>query len=287
MDPYYDAKYLRYLTQKYGVKMSKGMGQNFLTDEGVAEKIVELSGIGEDDCVVEIGPGASALTRKLSVRAKKIVAVEVDKNLIPLLNEALAGIRNVKVINADALKIDIDALIDEEFDGRSARLCANLPYNVATAIITRVLEKSKKTTDLTVMVQREVAKRICASPGSKQYGALTLICEYYSHREELFDVLPASFTPPPKVVSTVMSLKRRESPPVKSDISKLMKVINASFSQRRKTLQNSLCAGMGEYKKDMVRDVLIEMGKPEDIRAEMLSLHDFDELYTALESQEA
>ena len=285
MQCYTDPRALSQLIKDRSLKMSKGMGQNFLIDPSVPERIVEMSGIGADDCVIEVGPGAGALTCELSRRAKRVTAIELDKNLIPILKELLKGEKNVEIINADVLNVDLDKVV-EGMGAQTAKLCANLPYNVATSIITGVLESSTRVTELTVMVQREVASRICASPGSKDYGVLSVVCEYYCGREVLFDVDPDSFMPRPKVVSTVVKLNRRKVPSVQVPAQKLFKFVNLAFSQRRKTIQNCLSSG-GRYDKEDVKNALEIIGIRPDARAEMLSIEEFSRLLERLEQNDS
>ncbi|MBQ0060100.1 MAG: 16S rRNA (adenine(1518)-N(6)/adenine(1519)-N(6))-dimethyltransferase RsmA, partial [Lachnospiraceae bacterium] len=228
--------------RKFGFSFRKRFGQNFLIDEDVLEGIVETSGVTKDDVVLEIGPGIGTLTQYLSCHAKRVIAVEIDSSLMEVLDYTLDGFDNVRVINQDILKTDLKALADEENEGRPLKVIANLPYYITTPIIMKLFESGAPIGSVTVMVQKEVAERLSAEPGSKNYGAITLAVQYYANPEIAIDVDPSCFVPSPNVDSAVLHLNRYEEPPVAVQDEKLMfKLIRGAFNQRSKTLVNA-CA---------------------------------------------
>ena len=229
------------IIQKYEFAFQKKFGQNFLIDTHVLEKIIAAAGVTEDDCVLEIGPGIGTMTQYLAEHARSVVAVEIDKNLIPILQETLKEYENITIINDDILKVDINKLTEEYNGGRPIKVVANLPYYITTPIIMGLFEGGVPIDNITVMVQKEVAERMQVGPGSKDYGALSLAVQYYADAYIVANVPPNCFIPRPGVGSAVIRLTRHKEPPVEVDDPKLMfKLIRASFNQRRKTLQNGL-----------------------------------------------
>ena len=266
--------------QKYGFVFQKKYGQNFLIDPHVLDKIVAAAGIGPDDFVVEIGPGIGTLTQYLAYAARSVCAVEIDKNLIPILEDTLSEYENVRVINHDVLKVDIAKLAEEENGGKPIKVVANLPYYITTPIIMGLFESHVPLQSITVMVQKEVADRMQVGPGSKDYGALSLAVQYYAKPYIAANVPPNCFIPRPGVGSAVIRLTRYEEPPVTvKDESLMFKLIRASFNQRRKTLQNGI-ANSPElpYSKAQVEKALEKMGLAANVRGESLTLAEFAKL---------
>ena len=263
--------------QKYNFNFQKKFGQNFLIDTHVLEKIIEESGITKDDFVLEIGPGIGTMTQYLCENAREVAAVEIDKNLIPILADTLSAYDNVEVINDDILKVDINKLAEEKNGGKPIKVVANLPYYITTPIIMGLFESHVPIESITVMVQKEVADRMQAGPGTKDYGALSLAVQYYSKPQIVVNVPPSCFMPQPKVGSTVISLRRHQQPVVQVEDEKLMfKVIRASFNQRRKTLANGLNNYGGiNLTKEQIQQSIEELGVPVNIRGEALSLEQF------------
>ena len=272
---------IKLLLNKHGFRFSKSMGQNFLTQSWVPEDIADSAGIDEVTGVLEIGPGIGCLTRELSQRAGRVVAVELDTALRPMLAETLAGCDNTEVVFADVLKTDIPQLLREKMPGMRHIVCANLPYNITGPVISRLLE-SRCFEQVTVMIQREVARRICARPGTGDYGAFTVFVNWYAEPEMLFDVPPSCFIPQPKVTSSVISLRCRNKPPVevKSE-AVFMRVVKAAFAQRRKTLVNALGAGFGELSKESIEKCIVDCGFDAKIRGEVLAIGDFAKISDA------
>ena len=270
--------------QKYHFTAQKKYGQNFLVDPHVLEKIVDAADITKEDCVVEIGPGIGTMTQYLAERAKKVVAVEIDKNLIPILEETLADYKNVKLINADILKIDINRLVDEENGGMPVKVVANLPYYITTPIIMGLLESHVPLHSIVIMVQKEVADRMQVGPGTKDYGALSLAVQYYAKPQIMAIVPPNCFIPRPNVESAVIRLTCHLTPPVQVQSEKLLfALIRASFNQRRKTLANSLANAAGlSFSREQVTDALTQMGISSTIRGEALTLEQFANLTNRL-----
>lgn len=265
---------VREIMTRHGIAPQKRYGQNFLINPTVVERIAETCADSEAG-VLEIGPGIGTLTRELAPRFKKAVALEIDKNLIPVLDETLSDFDNVKVINADAMKTDLGALIKEEFPGMKVYVCANLPYYITSPVIMSLLESGGIFEAVTVMIQKEVADRLCAEPGSAEYGAITLAVNYYSETEKCFNVAPGNFMPPPKVTSSVIKMNIRKEPPVcVRDSEKMFSLIRAAFACRRKTLANALSAA-GICGKDEAYGILEKLGYDANIRGERLSLSDY------------
>ena len=268
------------IIQKYEFMFQKKFGQNFLIDTHVLEKIISAAGITKNDCVLEIGPGIGTMTQYLAENAGHVVAVEIDRNLIPILKETLADYDNVTVTNEDILRVDIKALAEEYNGGKPIKVVANLPYYITTPIIMGLFESGVPIDNITVMVQKEVADRMKEGPGSKDYGALSLAVQYYAEPEIVANVPPNCFIPRPNVGSAVIRLTRHKEMPVEvKDPALMFKIIRASFNQRRKTLQNGLGnAPELPYTKEQIAAAIAEMGLTPTIRGEALSLAQFAQL---------
>lgn len=263
------------LVKKHGFKFTKSLGQNFLIDDNIVDKIVAGAGIGPGDKIIEVGPGIGTLTREMASRAQNLMAVEIDKNLIPILEDTLGDYDNVKIVNEDIIKADIKWLIDENLSGGPVKLVANLPYYITTPIIMRFLEENINVTDIVVMVQKEVAERMNAQPGGKDFGALSVAVQYYCDTEIVAKVPRHLFVPQPNVDSIVIALRVRPERKYKVDDEGLyFKVVKAAFGQRRKTLLNSI-SSMGNLAKDQVKEALEEAGIDPKRRGETLSLDEF------------
>ena len=270
-----DLSYVRALCEKYDFALSKGFGQNFIINPGLPLKIVDASGVDRRYGVIEIGPGIGVLTKELAKRAAKVVSIEVDERLPPLLAETMAGVDNFKLVLQDVLKVDLRALIEEEFPGMPVAVCANLPYYITTPILSALLEADCFDA-VTVMVQKEVAQRIAADPGTGDYGAFSVFCQYYTEPKLLFDVPPSCFLPQPKVTSAVITLRRRETRPWDvADQDIFFRVVRSSFAMRRKKLSNGLASGFPELGKQGAEDVLRACGFPENVRGETLGIPEF------------
>jgi 16S rRNA (adenine1518-N6/adenine1519-N6)-dimethyltransferase len=270
-----DYKEIRALLERNGFRFSKALGQNFLTAAWVPRDIAEAAGLDEETGVLEIGPGVGCLTRELSARAGKVVSVELDRSLQPVLAETLAGCENVEVVFGDILRQDIPALLEETMPGLRHVVCANLPYNVTTPVLTALLGCGRFET-LTVMIQREVARRICAPPNTPDYGAFGIFVQWHAETELLFDVPPSCFVPQPKVTSSVIRLTRRASPPVPvTDEALLFKIIRAAFNQRRKTLVNALASQVPGVTKEGAEKTLEALGYDTRIRGEAVDIGGF------------
>lgn len=269
----------RAVLARFGIRARKKYGQNFLTDGNIVRGIVEASGVGPEDCVLEIGPGIGTMTQYLSEAAGRVVCVEIDESLRPVLELTLEDCENVEVIWQDVLKTDLRDLADRYNGGRPLKVVANLPYYVTTPILLRLLEEKGCFESITVMVQKEVADRICAEAGSKEYGALSLAVQYFSDPQVVLKVPPACFLPRPAVESSVLHLQAYEKPPVEAEEGFLFALIRASFNQRRKTLANGLSHGFRYGGRTLTRaeveEALAAMGLPADVRGEKLSLEEF------------
>lgn len=270
--------------QKYGFNFQKKFGQNFLIDTNVLDKIISSAEITKEDCVLEIGPGIGTMTQYLAESAREVVAVEIDKALIPILEDTLSDYDNVTVINEDILKVDINAIVQERNGGRPIKVVANLPYYITTPIIMGLFEQHVPLKSITIMVQKEVADRMQVGPGTKDYGALSLAVQYYAQPKIVANVPPNCFIPRPNVGSAVIRLTRYEEPPVRvNDEHKMFALIRASFNQRRKTLVNGLGNAAGlSVTKDQVAEALEKMGLSPTIRGEALTLEQFAELSNLL-----
>jgi len=266
------------LVKRHGFKFTKSLGQNFLIDDNIVDKIVAGAGIGSSDKIIEVGPGIGTLTREMASKAQSLMAIEIDKNLIPILTDTLGDFENVKIVNEDIIKADIRGLIDENLDGGPVKLVANLPYYITTPIIMRFLEEDINVTDIVVMVQKEVAERMNAQPGGKDFGALSVAVQFYCDTEIVAKVPRHLFVPQPNVDSIVIALRVRPERKYRVDSEDLFfKVVKAAFGQRRKTLLNSI-ASMGNLSKDMVKEALEEAGIDPKRRGETLSLDEFANL---------
>ena len=277
-----DISTIKEILSKHGFTFSKSLGQNFLINPSVCPRMAEYAGAGAGVGVIEIGPGIGVLTNELCQLADKVVAVELDKRLLPVLDETLAEYDNVKIVNADVLELDLKQLIEEEFAGTEVVVCANLPYYITSPVIMKLLEEQLPVKAITVMVQKEAAQRICAKVGVRMCGAVTVAVNYYAEPELLFHVSAGSFMPAPKVDSAVIRLNVREKPPVDADKEKFFAVVKASFGQRRKVIANSLSAGLG-MGKEKVLAILERAGVPQNTRAEALRLEDFAAIANAWE----
>ena len=266
--------------QKYEFKFQKKFGQNFLIDTHVLDKIIRAANITKDDMIIEIGPGIGTMTQYLAEAAGKVIAVEIDKNLIPILEETLGDYDNVRVINDDVLKVDLKKLADEENGGKPVKVVANLPYYITTPIIMGLFENEVPLESITVMVQKEVADRMQTGPGSKDYGALSLAVQYYADPYIVANVPPNCFMPRPNVGSAVIRLTRHAKPPVEVKDEKLMfEIIRASFNQRRKTLANGLNnAANLNFSKEKITEAIEQLGKGASVRGEALTLEEFARL---------
>ena len=270
--------------QKHHFQFQEKFGQNFLIDPSVLERIIAAAGITKEDCVLEIGPGIGTMTQYLAEKAGKVVAVEIDKALIPILEETLFAYDNVSVINADILKLDIRALAEEKNAGQPIKVVANLPYYITTPIIMGLFESGVPLESITIMVQKEVAERMQVGPGTKDYGALSLAVQYYAKPEIVANVPPNCFIPRPNVGSAVIRLTRYQKPPVKvENESRMFALIRASFNQRRKTLANGLSnAPELHLSREQVTEALEKMELPATVRGETLTLEQFAELSNLL-----
>lgn len=270
-----DINVIKPLLQKHGFRFSKSKGQNFLTQSWVPREIAEGAGIDKSCGVLEVGPGIGPLTQALCENAGKVVSVEVDTTLKPILAETMADQNNFTLIFGDILKTDIPALVQEHFQGLRPMACANLPYYITSPVLSALLE-SRCFQSVTVMVQKEVAQRICAQAGTRDYSAFSVFCQYYAHPEILFDVPPSCFIPQPKVTSAVITLRCRTAPPCPiADEALFFRVVKASFAQRRKTLVNGLCSGFPHLSKEQIISAVTAAGFSETIRGETLDIPGF------------
>lgn len=270
------------LLQRHGFRFSKSMGQNFLTAAWVPQQIAAESGITAADGALEIGPGVGCLTAELAKTAGRVTAIELDERLRGVLGETLADFDNVSVVFADALKADLPAICAETLGERPWKVCANLPYNVTTPLITAFLEAGCFES-VTVMIQKEVAQRLCAAPGTGEYGAFSVLVQWYAEPKLLFDVPPHCFVPQPKVTSAVVRMDRRTAPPASVDDEKLFfRTVRAAFAQRRKTLSNALRSGFSELDRAAIESAMEETGLPPAVRGETLSIAQFAALSNAL-----
>lgn len=275
----YSPSTIRDIKEQHNFKLSKSLGQNFLTDKNIIDKIVDESFIGEKDLVIEIGPGIGVITREAALKARKVVAVEIDKNLIPILEKTLGDLDNVQVVNQDILKTDLNKLIDEikeeDKEIEKVKIIGNLPYYITTPIIMKILEDGVCADSITVMMQKEVADRIKAQPGTKARGALSVAVQYYCQVEKVTDVPKEVFVPVPKVDSTVLRLDIRDEKPVELKDDKLFfRAVKSGFGQRRKTLLNSLSANSG-FDKVQVKEILEAAEIDAVRRAETLTIDEF------------
>lgn len=278
-----DLNTVRAVLSRYGFSFSKALGQNFLIDSTVCPRMAEAAVRSPEDGVLEIGPGIGVLTAQLGLRAKKVVAVELDKRLLPVLSETLGEFDNIEVINGDVLKLDLAKLLQEKFaDCKRVSVCANLPYYITSPVIMRLLEERLPLSQIVVMVQKEAAERLCAAVGTREAGAVTVAVQYYAEAEQLFSVGRNCFVPSPNVDSAVMRLSVREQPEfLVKDEKFFFTMVKAAFAQRRKTAQNGISAGLG-LPKEQVAEALENIGLPKDIRAEKMTMKDLSALADSL-----
>ncbi len=277
-----DIRDIRALQARHGFHFSKSMGQNFLIADWVPRDIADAAELDENCAVLEIGPGIGSLTHQLARQAGRVAAIELDTSLLPILRETLGDCSNVEIIPGDVMKLDLSAVLSEKFSGFTIKACANLPYNITTPVLTRLLETGCFQS-ITVMIQKEVAKRICAAPGDPDCGAFSLFCQYHAQCRLLFEVPPSCFFPAPKVTSAVIQMIPRAEPPVQGDREAIFAVVKAAFAQRRKTLLNALSAAYGNrFSKDELRQTILDCGLSETVRGERLGLEQFAALSQAL-----
>ncbi len=269
---------IRELMSEAGITFRKEFGQNFLTNRMIPEDIADNCTDNSGSLIIEIGPGIGCLTQELAIRYKKVVAIEIDKGLIPVLGKTMADYDNVTVINDDVMKIDLHALVDEYSDGMPVSVCANLPYYITTPILMRVLESGVRFNSITIMIQNEVASRLVAKPGSSDYGAITAVLGYYGVAKKLFKVSAGCFVPAPKVDSAVVRIDLYDKPKYTPKSEKLFRdLIRAAFEMRRKTLQNAICAKL-PYSKEKVLEAIRAIGQVDTVRGERLGTEDFVKL---------
>lgn len=273
-----DISTIKSILSKYGFTFSKALGQNFLVNGSVCPKMAEMCGAQEGVGVLEVGPGIGVLTKELAERADKVVSIELDERLPEVLADTLSDYDNVKIVNADVLKLDLNALIEEEFHNMRVVVCANLPYYITTPVIMKLLESRLPVESITVMVQKEVADRLCAQAGTRDAGAITVSVNYFAKAQKLFDVSKGSFMPSPKVDSAVIKLEIRDEPCVKvSDEKKFFRMVKGAFSMRRKTALNSVSASMG-VDKAVVAQALEKCGLEPTVRAEKMTMQQLADL---------
>ncbi|AKL93606.1 ribosomal RNA small subunit methyltransferase A [Clostridium aceticum] len=276
MDKIASPKKTKEIIEQYQFKFSKSLGQNFLIDQNILEKIVEGAGVTKEDDVIEVGPGIGSLTQHIAEKGKSVVAIEIDRSLLPILKNTLQAYDNVEVIHEDVLKLDLHHLIQEKFHGKKVKVIANLPYYVTTPIVMKFLEEKVPLLSMTVMIQQEVARRMEAKPSTKDYGALSIAVQYYCQPKILLKVPPSVFIPQPKVDSTVIRLDVLEKPKVHVDNEKLFfSLVKDAFGKRRKTLLNALSTGTLGYSKALVKEVLQKAGIEEQRRGETLTIEEF------------
>lgn len=276
---------IKFLLAKHGFRFSKSKGQNFLTAAWVPQEIADGAGAAPGCGALEIGPGFGCLTEQLCRRADKVVSIEIDESLRPVLAETVGSYDNLELIFADAMKTDIAALVREKFPGLRPIACANLPYYITSPVLSALLE-AKCFESVTVMIQKEVATRICARPGTHDYSAFSILCQYYAEPELLFDVPPSCFIPQPKVTSSVIRLDCRPAPPcVVEDEAMFFRTVRAGFALRRKTLVNSLATGFGTLDKQTLAEAVTEAGLSPTVRGETLSIEDYARLAACLKAK--
>lgn len=274
---------IRDVMKRHGFNFSKALGQNFLINPTVCPRMAEMGGAKPGVGVIEIGAGVGVLTKELSQRADKVVCIEIDSRLLPVLEETLDDCGNVEIINADVLKVDLSALIEEKFKGMDVVVCANLPYYITSPILMTLLEQRLPIQSITVMVQKEAAQRLCAKPGTREVGAISIAVRYFSEPTVLFQVSRGSFLPSPDVDSAVIRLDIHETPAVNADCKTFFKVVRGAFSMRRKTILNCLSAGLS-LPKATVAEILERAGVPRTARAEQLSMEQFSSITNELQS---
>lgn len=277
----YSPSYIKQILDMHGFRFSKSLGQNFLIDGNIVRKIVEKAGITSDDYVLEIGPGIGTLTEELAINAKKVLAVEIDGKLIPILDQTVGKYKNIEIIHNDILKLDLKKLIEEKLDGGPVKIVANLPYYVTTPIITGLIESELNIESIVVMVQKEVADRMVAGPGSKTYGSLSVLIDYYTKAQIILNVPKTVFMPQPKIDSSVIKFNIRKEL-LDVDREKLFRVVRASFSKRRKTILNAISTYGFNMDKDQVRESLEACSISPSERAENLSTEEFIQISKSL-----
>ncbi len=276
----------RELIKKHDFRIAKKFGQNFLVDDNVLKAIIEGSELSKDDCVLEIGPGLGVMTQILCEKAGRVLAVEIDRNLIPILRVAMFGFDNFNLINDDILKLDLEKTLEENFGNVPVKVVANLPYYITTPIIMKLLEGRVNLKSITIMVQKEVGERLCAAPGGKDYGAITVAVQYRCIPNKILVVPPEAFIPQPEVESMVVRLDLRDRPPVSvNDEKTYFRVVKASFGQRRKTLLNALASGNLGKSKEELKIILQDNGIEANRRGETLSLGEFASIANSLSSR--
>ena len=276
--------YIKKLLKSHNFSLSKSLGQNFLINPSICPKMAKMSG-AQDNFVLEIGTGIGVLTKELAKIAKKVCAVEIDSNLIPILKETLTNFNNIEIVNQDILKVDLKKLFDEKAKNMKICVCANLPYYITSPIIMHLLELNLNIESITVMVQKEAAQRICAEPGSRECGAISLAVRYYSTPKILFNVSRGSFFPPPNVDSCVIKLEINKTPPIQiNNCSKFFELVRAAFSQRRKVLINPLSTKLN-ISKDNLKNILNDLNIPPTVRAEQLSLEQFADIFNSIQNK--
>ena len=286
-----DVKTIKHIMSVFDIKFRKEFGQNFLINRSVVEDIADNCADSVETSILEIGPGIGPLTTELALRYKSVVALEIDHGLIPVLKYTLGEFTNVTVINEDVMKANLDELLKPYFDAGRVSVCANLPYYITTPILMKLLECGLPFDYITIMIQSEVADRLCASAGSGDYGAITAVLSYYGVAEKLFTVSAGNFMPAPKVNSTVVRIKLHKNKPyVPKDEKALFRTIKGAFEQRRKTLPNALAAAFGELSKEEIMDAIVSCGHKPDIRGEKLGIAEFvqlsDKLYELVKNKE-
>ncbi len=279
-----DMSYAHEVMARHGIAPKKRYGQNFLTSDSVVSRIADTPSDDRDIGVLEIGPGIGTLTEALADRYKKVVSVEIDETLLPVLEETVGYRDNVTIVNADAMKLDLPQFINEHFKDMKVCVCANLPYYITSPIIIKILECGYLFESVTVMIQKEVAERLTAAPGSADYGAITVFTAYYAKAEKCFNVAPGNFLPQPKVTSAVIRMETYKNPPVDvKNAENMQKIIKAAFEQRRKMLAGALAAATNRVSKAQIAEKITEAGLSADVRGEKLSLEDFARLSDILE----
>lgn len=280
-----DMTAVRSLLQKYDISPQKRYGQNFLINENTVCRIADAAGNENEEIgIIEIGPGIGTLTEKLAMRYPKVVSIELDSGLLPVLAETLSEFDNVTILHADALKTDFASLAESYFPGMRVAVCANLPYYITSPIIMHLLSFGRVFESITIMIQKEVADRLLAAPGTPEYGAITAVCAYYAKTEKCFSVSAANFIPPPKVTSEVIRMNLYREPPVQcKSTGNLMRIIRGAFAKRRKTLVNSLAGETSNLTKSEIEKALVTLGYRADIRGEMLGLSDFAKISDVIE----
>ncbi len=279
-----DPGVIKSILSKHGFTFSKKLGQNFLINPSVCPKIAEMGGAKQGRGVIEIGPGIGVLTSELCMRADKVVAIELDKRLIPILSETLSEYKNLKVINADVMETDLKKLISEEFDGMETVICANLPYYITSPVVMKLLGDRLPVKSVTTMVQREAADRLCAPLGTRNAGAATVAVDFYSRSEKLFNVSRGSFMPSPQVDSSVIRLSVREDVPEVRDEKRFFRTVKGMFTQRRKTVLNALSGGCG-IEKSAAEEILVSAGIALNLRPEQLKMEDFLRIDKAMDER--